>query len=547
MNSSTILEVFGHILVGFTRSVTDHYNPEEPEYTAESFGYNPLESTGREWYYHPVDELIYQEYSHREVRGSVNCRLALNRLHITLIDACSTEAENEEALEQEQDEDAATAWKRLRPSVCHTIWKSIYIGALISLLTATILGAAYILVSYISYKTINICEFYPKRLIPVRVQWMRTISWAIAVGFLHIWTFINVLFLFRRYQLKGVKRKLFATCCIAYLLDVAYRVTLQALGMSNSSKLSRVQKIPVNVVFLFSIAVQAYFLTKIFCQARSKQRRISVFLQMTLPACLSFILGLLISRLIYPEYNKQDKKGKLLIAVFAPLTAVLLKAFSRLCVQRLYTITHPGYSYVLLTPLYGGAAVMFRILQADLGSLQSIATLGIIHGVAEVIERSTMVVIDHLLNRLWKLRTPAPWGCFRTPRRERLMADIAIMSMLYESAAIVSVNGVIYLYQFTYIENNSFLKLLRSFAITTSVPLVIEWFFNSASLAIETRYQNMAVMAVWMRQWKRHILVAIVNTAAIALCVSTNILEFVNGDELSVARVNLNQTCKIPF
>ena len=54
MSSSTLIEVFGHIVFSFTRGVTEHYNPEEPEFTAESFGYDPLESTGREWYYHPV-------------------------------------------------------------------------------------------------------------------------------------------------------------------------------------------------------------------------------------------------------------------------------------------------------------------------------------------------------------------------------------------------------------------------------------------------------------------------------------------------------------
>ena len=66
MSTSTLIEVFGHILYSFTRGVTEHYNPEEPEFTFESFGYSPLESTGREWYCHPVDELIYQEYSDRE-------------------------------------------------------------------------------------------------------------------------------------------------------------------------------------------------------------------------------------------------------------------------------------------------------------------------------------------------------------------------------------------------------------------------------------------------------------------------------------------------
>ena len=50
MGSSTLIQVFGHIAFSFTRGVTEHYNSEEPEFTAESFGYNPLESTGREWY-----------------------------------------------------------------------------------------------------------------------------------------------------------------------------------------------------------------------------------------------------------------------------------------------------------------------------------------------------------------------------------------------------------------------------------------------------------------------------------------------------------------
>ena len=317
--------------------------------------------------------------------------------------------------------------------------------------------------------------------------------------------------------------------------------------MSNYSKLSPTQKIPLNVVFFISIGVQAYFLTKLFCHAQPNIRKMSLFLQLTQPACLTFLLGIAISRCIYPVYKNQDREGKLFIAVFAPLTVVLLKPISRFCIQRLYNITHPGYSYVLLSPLYCGAAVMFRVLQADLGSLQSIATLGIIHGIAKVIERSTMVLIDHLLNRLWKLRTPAPWGSFRTPRCERLMADIAIMSMQYESAAIVSVNGVLYLYQFIYTENNSHVNLLQSFAINTSVPLAIEWFFNSLSLAIETRYQNMPVMAVWIRQWKRHILVAIFNTVLIPLWNSTNILLVFNENKHSVDQVNLNQTCKISF
>ena len=540
MGSRTFLEVLGHVLFSFTRSVTDHYNPEEPEYTAESFGYSPLESTGREWYYHPVDELIYQEYSDREITNT--CYLAASSLDVRVTNACSVE-ENEVTANREEV-DRGTAWKRLRPSVCCTVCKSMYFGALISLLSAIITGAVYMLFSYLCYKTVNLCEFFPpnRTLIPERVQWMRTLSTIIAYIILYNWFLANALFLFRMYQLKGLKKKLFLSSCIFYCLDAGYRVLVQALRISYS-KLSVLQKIPTNLLFLAGFGFQVHILTKQFC-AQSVKRKIFLFLQLSAPGYLTFILGLIFTHCIYPAYIKQNKEGKLIIALFAPLTGVLLKLVSRFCAQRLWNITHPGYSYVLLAPLYYGAAVVFRVLQADLGSLHSIVVLGIIHGAAEVIERSTMVVIDHICHLLWQ-RKSAPWGGFRTPRRERLMADIAIMSMLSESAAIISVNGVLYLYQWTYLENSSFVNLLHSFAIHTSVPLLIEWFFNGASLAIETRYQNMPVMAIWRRQWKRHILVAIVNTVPIAVFLSSNLLLVVH-ELLAEADVE-QQTCEMPF
>ena len=541
MSSSTLIEVFGHIVFSITRGVTEHYNPEEPEYTAESFGYDPLQSTGREWYYRPVDELIYQEYSDRE--ATTLGYLASRSLEVRVINACSTE-ENEETQEGQQDEDReAMAWKRLRPSACHTVCKSMYIGALISVLSAITIGFLFMLVSFLCYKIITNCEFYPKNSIPVKVQWTRSISDIISCAFLYTWFFACMLFLFRPYQLLGLKRKLIVVFCLAYFLDAFYRVALQALGIS-CSKPSTLQKIPLYVIFSLSVCWQGYLVTSHFRMRRTRKQQLTLFLQMTVPMCSIILLANSVASIIYPAYNKQSKEGtsRLLIALFAPLTGVALKAVSRICVLKLRNITHPGYSFVILAPLYCASAVMFRVLQADLDSLKSIAILGVVHGAAEVIERSTMVVIDHICHLIWK-RTSAPWGSFRTPRRERLMADIAIMSMLFESTAIVSVNGYLYLYQFIYLHNDSFLKLLQTFAIHTSVQLVIEWFFTSLSLAIETRYQNMAVMAVWRRRWKRHIFVAIVTVVSVAIWTSGNLLTFVHGR----FKEPLNQPCKMPF
>ena len=99
------------------------------------------------------------------------------------------------------------------------------------------------------------------------------------------------------------------------------------------------------------------------------------------------------------------------------------------------------------------------------------------------------------------------------------------------------------LYQFIYVREETFSNLCQSFSIHAAVSLAIEWVFNSVSLAIETRYQNVAVMAVWRRRWRRHILVAIVNAVPIALLASGNLLDTLHnrfGETLSMA-------CKMPF
>ena len=415
-----------------------------------------------------------------------------------------------------------------------------YIGALISLLTAIFVGTFYILISYVAYKTKNYCEYH---FIPIQVQWFRAISYAILYGFAFFWHFSIVLFLFRPFQLAGVKRTLFLVCFLVYCLDALYYVALQALRKSHSRP-SLLQRLPRCVLFEVNVCSQLYVITNQFCK-QSRRQKLAMFFQIVAPACLPLIILCHIGEFfIYPAYNKQNRNGKLLIALFAPLNGVVLKVITRICVQRLYNITYPGYSYVLLSPLYFGSAIIFRVLQADLDNLQSIAILGIIHGAAEVIERSSMVVIDHICHRLWK-RQSAPWGSFRTPRRERLMADIAIMSMLSESIAIACVNGFFYLYQFTYSKDKFLLTLAESFAINTSVQLVIDWFFTSLFLAIETRYQNVAVMAVWKRQWKRRILVAIINVVALAIWSCGSLSELLYGR--FSGSLNNNQTSKMPF
>ena len=503
MGSSTLLEMFGHIVFSLTRGVAGHYNPDEPEFTPELFGCNPFESTGREWNFFPVDEMIYQEYSDRQ--DTTLDYLAASGFRARLNDA-SLPNENQGMQESQPlvEADTAMAWKRLRPSVISTVCKSLYIGASISILAATATGVLYSLLTYVSYQTLFNCEYRPGESIPAKIQWLRTISTVIAKIFLYMWFLMEIMFLFRPYQLRGVKRKCALVAFFLFCLDALYRLAFQIFQISHT-KLSIIQTLPLNAFFLISRLGQLYFIVNHF-RAISNGRRVHLFLKMIMPSFLTFLLGILITTFIYPWYNDANDKGKYMIALFSPLSGVIFKVISRICVQRLWNITHPGYSYVLLIPWYFGLAINFRVLQADLDSLKSIATIGIIHCSAEVIQRSAIVFIDHICHMIWK-RSSAPWGHFRTPRRERLMADIVIISMLYEAAAIMCVNSDWFLYQWVYIEGDFPLHLLVEYALRTSIALVIEWFFSSVSLTIVTRYQNMAAMVAcsaggfWWGEW----------------------------------------------
>ena len=539
MFAHTIAEFFGHILYSFTRNVAEHYNINEDENLSDLFGYNALEDTGKEWYCRPVDEVIYQEYSNSEAtaldyltRSSVNARL---------IDACSPE-DNEET--QEQREDTAMAWKQLRPSIFRTLLSSLYFGFFISMLSATIVGIVSIAVYYLSYQTLLSCQDQSKAdSIPIKLQWLITFSNVFFICFLYQLFFLNVLFFFRPFQISGLKLRIFLLCLALYCLDSAYRIVMQVFGIPiGNFKFKTIQGIPCRILFFLSICSQINIIARHFCN-RPGIIRFKLILLFVVPCVLGTVTAVLVANLVYPAYNKEEKNGKVIIAIFAPLIAVFLKGASRICVQRLWCrISHPGTSFVLLVPLYYGSAVMLRLLQMDLQSLESVALIGVIHGIAEVIERSSMVLIDHFYNQVLEKRR-IPLGGFRSPRRERLAADICIMSMLYESSAVISVNGFLYLYQYVYTRDNSPLQLLQSFAITTSVPLVIEWFFTSVSIAIETRYQNMPIMAVWSKQWRRHIIVALVNMVIISMWSSASLLAAVQER----FKDKFQDHCEMPF
>jgi len=252
MSSTTLLEIFSDIVFSFTRGVAEHYNPDESEFTPELFGYNAFERIGLEWNFFPVDEMIYQEYSDRQDTTLIDY-LAASGFRVRLNDACLPN-ENQEIQESQPlvEADIAMAWKRLRPSALATVCRSLCIGASISILAATTTGVLYSLIVYVSYHTLFNCEYRPGESIPAKIQWIRTISTLIAIIFLYMWFLMNMLFLFCPNQLSGVKRKCALVAFFLFCFDALYRLAFQIFQISHS-KLSRLQTLPCNAIFLISV------------------------------------------------------------------------------------------------------------------------------------------------------------------------------------------------------------------------------------------------------------------------------------------------------
>ena len=169
-------------------------------------------------------------------------------------------------------------WKQFRPSLIYSLWNSLYFGFLISVLAAALIGTFSILVHYVAYQVTLVCLARSKDSIPSKIQLPQTISKSVVIIFIHLCFFVNTLFHFKPHQIMGLKRQFILVSSVFYVLDTAYRIALQALGISQSA-LTPLQTVPLNVLFLFSFGLQSCVLARRFSRAVGA-RKLATFLWM---------------------------------------------------------------------------------------------------------------------------------------------------------------------------------------------------------------------------------------------------------------------------
>ncbi|KAL9971422.1 hypothetical protein ACROYT_G023942 [Oculina patagonica] len=326
------------------------------------------------------------------------------------------------------------------------------------------------------------------------------------------------------------------------LLDTCYLLCLQAYGTFNTSWTDY----PSDVLFLILLIINSILVGREIANnsetERSRKLRKTIKVSAILAAQLAFGLPLAFGVIfgLVPFIGLRSETDRVVMIGALPLITAIPKVIVRLAAQRI-DFVHPGDAHVLLIVLYTSSAIVLRVMQAELTSLRLFILLSFAHGAVDLLERFTIVVRDYLWYLIYKklkrdtgAESMLSAGKFRTPRSMRLIADMSIQMILGESTAMIAAVGFIQLYNFMYptdkLLNKGNIYFMSQFFIRVSIALSIDFVFNSFSFWLQMSYLNIAVVRVWKKKWRKHMVVCLILTS-VTICFFASFLFAVVRDK----------------
>ena len=440
------------------------------------------------------------------------------------------------------DDNSKMGWKRSRPPTWRmSLWKAMTHAFYIQIVCGVALGSLAILILVLDFNSVDLCfDMQSKNwtALPKRTQAVMVTAATTEAYVVQLWTFLVMLVVFGWHLIK--KLNLLILNLLGAFLDTCYRLYLQIYGIYKRPWMS----FPLNGLFVLMLLMNSLLIGREIAKNSETERRkrIKKTLRVSVMLVAQFALGIPITFvLVYvliPLYGGATETNRAVIAGALPLVTAVPKVIVRLAAQRIDFI-HPGDSHVLLNVLYTASAIVFRVMQAELTNLLLFILLSFAHGAIDLLERLTIVVRDYIWYFIYKKlqwcneETTLSADRFRSPRSMRFIADMSIQMILGESTALIAAVGFIQLYNFMYHDgdpSSSNVYFVKQFFIRVSIALSIDFVFNSFSLWLQMSYLNVAVVRVWRKKWRKHLLIAFILTA-VTLCYFTTHLFAVVEDK----------------
>ncbi|XP_057308902.1 uncharacterized protein LOC130647160 isoform X2 [Hydractinia symbiolongicarpus] len=431
-------------------------------------------------------------------------------------------------------ENRVPGWKWLGTCVKYSFY--------ITVLGSFIVGSAAVLLMFVDINTADVCSDVQWKDIPISVQRIRVTvqifeGWLLQ--FFHIFTMLLVF----GWDVIGPLHLLNWNLSAAFL-DSVYRLYLQIYNVYDSAWISG----PLNALFVGMMVFNSYRISRFFHRATWKKA------VLTFQLGSQFMLGTLtlysIVYLLIPWFVQLSPLQQAIVAAAAPLSGAICKTISRLAIQNVASVNHPGTSYVLVVAVYSAAPIVYRTLQAEVESFKYFALLCIAHGFVGLLERLSVVLRDHFYVWFYKKvlkreRISCHVGMFRTPRTQRLIADLTICNIIQEIAALILTNAFVQLYALQFgstADGKNFnpRDILIEFLYRTILATASEFVFTLFGIFIMTWYLNLPIVRIWRNKWKTLLFTNLITCCVLVLYTTQHLVTVVDS---KYRDVNETKTC----
>ena len=408
-------------------------------------------------------------------------------------------------------------WKSRRPSVLKSVVDSAWVVLQLIIWGGIILALFGVISFYVDINTADFCHWISNERLHRLQKSLRVAGKAFQGFLIEFWQFLILWTVFKWPLMKELN--LLAITLLVAFVDLSYRLLLHTFHAYKSPWVPY----PLNFLFTFLILYSSYAVGRsMFPESKSEA------LKLAFKLCAQFLFGIPVTYfLTYSAFSwfarTQPGLERMFIAAIAPMGVIPVKVVARICAIRLRGVNHPGTSHAIVAAAYGASSIVFRTLQAGIESFELFVVLSIGHGVVYIFERLTVPLRDYYWNKL------GLWCCWccccrcchrrgqynvRTPRSQRLTADMSIQGMLFESTSIVYSIGVIQVYYLVYGASHDKWAVFRVEVVRRIlVALAVEFVFNSIAVLFQIRYMNLPVIRVWRHNWRKHLILAFITTS----------------------------------
>ena len=434
-------------------------------------------------------------------------------------------------------------WKLYRPSCAMSFCKSTTCSFFATVLGGVFVGMVSTAIMWLDINTAGVCFGYKNKWydVPVYIQRIRVTARVLEGLVIQLWSFMVFIAVFGWLLMKQLNL-LFWNMLLSFIGGF-YILFLYVFGKNNETW----NAYPVNILFVIITSFNSYIIASFYRQ--TIKSRLSLAIKLGGQFYLGFPIVMFFNYFIVPFYKTQTESNQAIIASCVPVLVVIPKIVERALAGRLQGINHPGTSGMLLIVLYIGAANT-RVLQAALHDFRLYVLLCVIHGLGGAIDKLTLPLQDYVLKRCFKCQQHSFSSQFRSPRANRLLGDLALLSVILESSSIfVNCATVqIFLYYYGRIKGKRFngYVLFKDFLWRVAVGIFIEWFFNALAIKLQTYYYNIPVIRVWKRRWRWIMLVVILNAIIAMMFFSEHLFTAVRSKDVLI-NPTVRRKCVGPF